>query len=394
MRYTELNYIPKYVQAKTITKEMRRILFPYGSRYLFLLGCKPIEPQVREMIDYSFSHSMEEAIQDRSPLAIGGVLPVAKIYDSLNKPFEYRYEDVEGVAPTPENVQKVYERIKDFNADVIIAIGGGKTQDLAKEIQQITRATIVLMPTNCAANVSGIRLSIIYNEEGSRVTKVGIMSRMQEAVIVDPTLVIQAPAATFAAGISDAMAAYYEGYYSSKAVGVYDKSSTIGWTILEKGIDLFYEYGEKAYEDAKNDVISNEYELILEHTAFGNGVGSSMVGCISVGHALDEVVEIFAPARKILHGLRVGGTTVATMLRFGESDEVIHKYIDLMTKLNVPMTLEEFGIADVSDEELLEAAKVAAVSPTTNYAYLKSTPEELVKYLKDMDAYVKAYRGK
>lgn len=125
MRYTDVNYIPRYVQAKNITKEMKRILFPLGSRILFLMGCGPIEEAMMEKIDYSFSHSMSEAIQDNSPAA-AVASRLAQYYDSMNRPMAYQYVKTDGLETTSENAEKLWNKNKTFNPDVIVGVGGGE----------------------------------------------------------------------------------------------------------------------------------------------------------------------------------------------------------------------------------------------------------------------------
>ena len=126
MRYTDVNYIPRYVQAKNITKEMKRILFPLGSRILFLMGCGPIEEAMIEKIDYSFSHSMSEAIQDKSSAA-AVASRLAQYYDSMNRPMAYQYVKTDGLETTSENAEKLWNENKAFHPEVIVGVGGGKT---------------------------------------------------------------------------------------------------------------------------------------------------------------------------------------------------------------------------------------------------------------------------
>ena len=393
MRYTDLNYIPRYVQARNITKEIKRILFPLGSRYLFLLGCGPIESKIKEKIDYSFSHTMEEAIQDKSPATIVAQT-LAKLFDAAHKEIEYRYVNTDGLQASPENAAKIWEDNKDFEPDVIIGVGGGKTLDMAKEISQKSPSVrIVMMPTNLSTNAPGTRLSLIYNDEGSQITKVGIMPRMQDILVVDPEIVKEAPAKLLASGLGDCISADYEAIDNAKRIGIKDTGTSVGWSLLESNLRILLENGISAYAAAKAHKLTPALEVVMEQIAM-NGVATSLVGSVGLSHAIDEILDRFESARLLTHGQHVGYGVIAQMVWSGRSLSEIHEYIDFAKAVDFPLTLCDFGLDDVTDEELNNACEYYQKSPTRRYCPLVFSNDEIISSIRTADEIVRAYLGK
>lgn len=391
MLYSEISYVPKYIQGRNASLEVKRILFPLGSKYLFLLGCGPLTDEVTERINNSFSHTMEENIQADSPITRGRITPVAKAYDMMNKPVEYRIEDVEGLQTSQCNVDQLWDKVKDFAPDVVIGVGGGKAMDMARAIHHKCRCKVVLMPTSCATNAPGTKLNVVYNNEGTEIVGAQVMLELHSAIIVDPELIIKAPASIFASGIGDCIAAYYEGALSAQAMGSREITSTLNWAILEMGAKVLMERGVKAYYAAQAGNITNDFELCLEHIILGNGLASTAVGGLSMAHMLDEVFLRIDATKRLMHGQHVGYGVIPMLMYYGQPMDEIHRYIDFARALGIPVTLTEMGIADMSDEELLAAAQSAVSGPTARFCVTKFTPKDLVKSMRAADKLVHAY---
>lgn len=391
MLYSEISYVPKYIQGKNASLEVRRILFPLGSKYLFLLGCGPLTDEVTERINNSFAHTMEENVQADSPITRGRIIPVAKAYDGMKKPTQYRIENVEGFQTSQCNVDQLWNKVAAFNPDVVIGVGGGKAMDMARAIHHKCRCKVVLMPTSCATNAPGTKLNVVYNDEGTEIVGAQVMLELHSAIIVDPELIIQAPASIFASGIGDCVAAYYEGVLSARAMGTREITSTINWSILETCAKVLFEKGVKAYYAAQAGYITNDFELCLEHIILGNGLASTAVGGLSMAHMLDEVFLRIKTTKRLMHGQHVGYGVIPMLIYYGQPLDEIHRYIDFAKALGIPVTMEELGIVNMSDEELIETAQSAINGPTARFCVTKFTPEDLVKSMRAADTLVHAY---
>ncbi|KAF5077716.1 Iron-containing alcohol dehydrogenase [anaerobic digester metagenome] len=391
MLYSEFSFVPQYVQGKNASLEVRRILFPFGSKYLFLLGCGPLTGEVTERIENSFTHTMEENIQADSPIARGRIMPVAKAFDMMNKPFEYRIENVEGLQTSQHNIDQLWDKVKDFNPDVVIGVGGGKAMDMARAIHHKCQCKVVLMPTSCATNAPGTKLNVVYNNEGTEIVGAQVMLSLHSAIIVDPELIIKAPPSIFASGVGDCIAAYYESLLSAQSMGIKEITSTINWSILETCARVLFERGEKAYYAAQAGYITNDFELCLEHIVLGNGLASTAVGGLSMAHMLDEVFLKIDATKHLMHGQHVGYGVIPMLIYYSQPLEEIYRYVDFARALGIPVTLEELGLANVDDDEIIAAAQSAINGPTARFCVVKFTPEDLCRSMKVANKLVHAY---
>ena len=94
----------------------------------------------------------------------------------------------------------------------------------------------------------------------------------------------------------------------------------------------------------------------------------------------------------LTHGEKVAyGTLTQLMLENADPDE-IDQYIELYQALELPTTLAEMHLADVSDADLMKVGKQATIEGETihNMPFTVSA-EDVVAAIKAVDAYVTAY---
>lgn len=390
MKYTEYLNIPKYVQGRGVLQEIKRIVYPLGSKYLFLLGCRPIESDVRAAVEKSFRLPMTDTVTAPEPDRFF-IEAEAQAYDAENKEVSYACLDVEGWQVSPTNIEKLWAEVERYAPDVIVAIGGGKTLDISRCVREKCGCGLVLVPTACATNAPGTNLSVIYKDDGSEILEMRCMAKMHDALLIDPELIIRAPARSLAAGIGDCMATYYEATVSARANGSIDTASRVQWSVLRETADVLYRCGYKGYCASKAGHITGDYEFCLEQIAIGSGIPGSAVGAISVAHIVDEILDGFAPARKMLHGERVGYGVLPLMVYAGTSLEKIYRYVDFAVSIHIPVTLEQIGLCGISDEELLKNCVRAASGSMAQFAETAFSPEALLGYIRTADQIVSEY---
>ena len=154
-------------------------------------------------------------------------------------------------------IDRLQEQVKALPAtpDVFIGMGGGKTCDIIKCLATMTEKPVIIMPTALATDVPTSSHSICHTAEGD--DYLFIHRRNPEYIVVDTAITIHAPLVTFASGLGDALATYFESmaaYRHNDAVlaGRRDYCSTqLGRAVARLSFDILMEKGRKAYADAK-----------------------------------------------------------------------------------------------------------------------------------------------
>jgi glycerol dehydrogenase-like iron-containing ADH family enzyme len=116
-----------------------------------------------------------------------------------------------GNADLPAMLQAL---VSQKGCDGVIACGGGKVLDAGKLLADRLGLACVTVPSSAATCAGWTALANIYTPEGAYRRDVALQ-RCPELLVFDHDLVRQAPAATLASGVADAMAKWYEASVAS-----------------------------------------------------------------------------------------------------------------------------------------------------------------------------------
>ncbi len=97
---------------------------------------------------------------------------------------------------------------------------------------------------------------------------------------------------------------------------------------------------------------------------------------------------------KKTHGEKVAFGTLTQLFLEGRDTDDINSYLEFDLALGLPTTFADLGIADVSDDELLQVGQVAtAPADTMSEMPFEVTPEDVVAAMKGANAYSRAIQG-
>lgn len=396
MAYFEFRTNASYVQGPGALCELKKYAFHLGSRFLIATACGPVLDEVLTKVKKSFDNSMESNINPLNRRA-GLSTMLAKSYDAMNKKVEYKITDCDGWQVTVENIEKLTEAAKEFEADVIIGIGGGKVLDLVRGVyHKIGRPIqVVLCPTATATNAAGSVLTVLYNDEGDSLG-VWYMPYHPALVLTDTEVTIKSPPITLAAGMGDCMGTYYEGIQAIKESNGEGSIVASAWAANEAVKNTFYTYGPQAMLSAKTGAASLAYDSVVNQIVHTGGPQSLCVA-VHYPHIIDDVLIKFPQCKFMLHGLLVGYGVVPYLLWNNNPLEEIYEYIDFATEVGIPLTFEELGITKKEiDEKLMEYCEITSKGPTAmmSTAAGKLTGKILHDSIILAEAFVNDYRSK
>lgn len=276
---------------------------------------------------------LEELIDGRRAHVLHGENGYAVVRDILPVIADYPAAAFRGECTDAE-----VERIKSFDADVLIAVGGGKLVDTAKLVAYQRNVPLIVIPTlasNCAAFTP---LSVVYREDGSY-DRYDLFRVVIERVIVDSRVVARSPYEYFRAGVIDTVAKFYEARYLSGESSD-DAGVSTGLALAEQcGRLVELDLSKAAFESYSQDV-----RFAVDHVlAIGGAVGGfGDAGTrVAVGHAVHNALSRFESTHRFLHGDKVGfGLIVQERLRRSADAPYLEAWLK---RFGAPTTLETLG---------------------------------------------------
>ncbi len=152
------------------------------------------------------------------------------------------------------------------------------------------------------------------------------------------------------------------------------------WKSVQKRDRIIWKSGN-LYEAGTDKTFSLD-TLPQEYTAYGNG--DYRINGLTV---LEECHYMY-------HGEKVAFGTLAQLVLENVLHEELEEIIMWCIEVGLPVTLEELGAGNVTDEQLMEVAKAAsAEGDTLQNMPFTVTPESVFAAIKAADAYGRYYLG-
>lgn len=220
-------------------------------------------------------------------------------------------------------------------ANVILGIGGGKTLDTTKAVAYHTGIPMIIVPTAASSDAPCSRLSVVYTED-HEFDHYLPLNKNPDMVIMDTEIIAKAPVRFLMAGIGDALATYYEAAAS----------------VQSDAVTMAGGHATKALEN------------IVEANTYLSGIGFESSG-LAAAHAIHNGLTVLNETHALLHGEKVAFGLICQLVLENTDQEELEKIIVFCKKCSLPTTFEELGIAEVSDERLLEAAALSCAEDDT-----------------------------
>lgn len=296
---------------------------------------------------------------------------------------------------TKAEVARNEEVCKAEGCDAVIGLGGGKVIDTAKAVADNLGLPCIVVPTAASNDAPCTGLAVLYNDEGV-VIKALVTKRSPELILVDTEIIANAPARLFSAGIGDALATYFEARACEKA-GVKTMArglvSNTGAMMGRLCYDLLLKYGKEGLEAVKNKEVTPALENTVEASIYLSGVGFENGG-LAVAHAVNDGFAHAPQCHDVYHGEKVAfGTIVQLVLE--KNPEELREVLEFANSVELPITLEQLGMAEI-DHEVLHKVAEAACTPKQSTKNLSPdiTSEDVFNAILEADALGRECRSK
>lgn len=308
--------------------------------------------------------------------------------------FEVTHVPFNGEASSKE-IDRVSKLGKEYSCDVVLGLGGGKTIDAAKAVSDQLAIAVAVLPTVASTDAPTSALSVIYSEEGV-FERYRFYDKNPELVLVDTKVISQAPTRLLASGIADALATWVEARAVIDAKGqtmVRGRSTLAAAAIAEKCEETLFAFGLQAIEANRSKVVTDALEAVVEANTLLSGIGFESAG-LAAAHAIHNgFTALDGPVHEKTHGEKVAYGTLTQLFLENKPKEMLDRYIAFYQALELPTTLADLDLADISYEELLKVGKQATIKEETIHQMAGNfTAEDVTDALFAVDAYVKSLK--
>jgi len=297
--------------------------------------------------------------------------------------------------------------------DALVAVGGGSVIDTAKVINiclsfggevmdyqglniiERKLYPLIAVPTTAGTGAEVSFVAMVKDHGEGKKLMFGSRFLAPDVAILDPLMIVSLPAKLTAATGIDAITHGIECYVASGTYSVFTDA------ICLESLRLLFKFLPQATVDGGN-IEARGATLVascMAGVAFTNsGVGITHALAHAVGakyathHGMTNAV--FLP-----HGMRFNLDTVypryariAQFLGFADEKNIgderalanllVNKVEALLGKLQLPLTLRELGVPELSDENLAELTDLAAADPAIMFNPREASSDDLTQLLK------------
>ncbi len=320
----------KYVQGRDAARSIADYVEPLGGSALLL-----VDKNVHGCVDAPVAKSMQD------------------------KGLELYTTEFSGECTWSE-VRRVADLAKANQAKVIIGAGGGKTIDTAKAAANEAGIHAVIMPTTASTDAPTSALAVMYTDQGE-FEEYNFLPRNPDVVLMDTTIVANAPVRSLVSGMGDALATWFEADAAARSGAknmAGGEPTSAALMMARLCYDTLLEYGPSAVLAASENIVTPALEKIVEANTLLSGAGFESGG-LAAAHAIHNGLTALEGTHQYLHGEKVAFGTLAQLILENRSIDVLQEVLGFMATIGLPGTLDAIGLYNVSREDLRRVAEAA-----------------------------------
>lgn len=339
-----------YIQERNATANIGDHVSQLGSTALFVAS-----PTAKQLTEQQVTESLRDAGIDATVAQFQGECSAAEI-------------------------DRLARLTDDIDADFVIGAGGGKTLDTAKAVGEQRDIETVVVPTIASTDAPCSALSVVYTADGE-FEAYRFLSRHPAVVLVDTTIIAEAPTELFVAGIGDALATWFEADATFQAAGeniLGGRDTLAGHRIAKLCYETVREHAQSAVDAVSNDTVTKSVTAIIEANTLLSGVGFESGG-LAAAHSIHNGLTQVDATHHAMHGGKVNIGTLTQLVLEGRDDEFIRDIVEFSLRVGLPVTLAEIGLEDPSDEQLRVVAEAACAEEETIHNHSVDVTPEIVE---------------
>lgn len=267
-----------------------------------------------------------------------------------------------------QQVAALKEAAKENRCSCTIGLGGGKAIDTAKCVAEGNN--LIIVPTIAATDAPTSHSAVLYTPEGA-FDDYAYFKQNPSVVLIDTTVIANAPARFLVSGMGDALSTYFEARANTKSYASVNAGLPCGYREGFAGpargtkaafalATLCYETlladGYKAKLACENKVITPALENIIETNILLSGLGFESGG-LAAAHAIHDGLTVLEETHKMFHGEKVAFGTICQLVLENAPMEEIEEVIGFCLQVGLPVCLADLGVKNIGDRLMTVAEK-------------------------------------
>lgn len=270
-------------------------------------------------------------------------------------------------------------------SDWIIGVGGGRALDLAKWVANALDKPIICIPTIASTCAACSSVSVIY-DESHQFTRVQVLSKAPEHIIINAQILVKAPASYLHAGIGDAISKPIEIAFSGKG-RAWTYANLMGKAIAEGSLQILLDQGDAAYRANLNQTVNPAFLNVICAVVMGIGHASILVEedyNSALAHALYNAFMRIDALKLLPHGVIVAyGVLIQCLV-----DEDMQRFDQLYRfyrALNLPTSLHDISFS-IEHPELAMVIDQALLMPDCKLMPIQLTQSEVFRAMQTLES--------
>ncbi len=271
-----------------------------------------------------------------------------------------------------QEVERLKKVAAEHNCCCTVGLGGGKALDTAKCVAE--GVGMIAVPTIAATDASTSHSAVLYTPDGA-FDDYAYFKASPSVVLVDTTCIAKAPTRFLVSGMGDALSTYFEARATANACanvnaglpcGVREglcqpaKGTKTALALARLCYETLLEDGMKAKLSCDQNLVTPALENIVEANILLSGLGFESGG-LAAAHAIHDGLSILPGTHHYYHGEKVAFGTIAQLVLENAPTEELETVIRFNLELGLPVCLEDIGVTEITDEELMQVAKKTCI---------------------------------
>ncbi len=160
-----------------------------------------------------------------------------------------------------------------------------------------------------------------------------------------------------------------------------------GYALARLCYDTILEYGVAARMSCQEKVVTPALTHVVEANILLSGLGFESGG-LATAHSIHNGLTQLDATHAYLHGEKVAIGVLAGLFLTAQPSRVIREVYDFCESVGLPTTLEDIGLAEVSDDDLRRVAEAACrEGETIHHESCPVSADAVVAALKTADKF-------